>query len=36
MVFNENEPDAAPPAETAPPAAPGKGEMRRVKLTIVK
>ena len=39
MVFNENEPDAAPPAETATPAtpaAPGKGEMRRVKLTIVK
>jgi len=36
MVFNENEPDAAPPAEAAPPAAPGKGEMRRVKLTIVK
>ena len=36
MVFNENEPDATPPAEAAPPAAPGKGEMRRVKLTIVK
>jgi len=36
MVFNENEPDAKPPAETETPAAPGKGEMRRVKLTIVK
>jgi stringent starvation protein B len=36
MVFNENEPDAAPPAETEPPTGAGKGEMRRVKLTIVK
>jgi stringent starvation protein B len=35
MVFNENEPDAAPPEEAGvPPGA--KGEMRKVKLTIVK
>ena len=38
MVFNENEPDAAPPDEAGAGAgAPApKGEMRRVKLTIVK
>ena len=37
MVFNENEPDAVPPqAEPGAPAAPAKGEMRRVKLTVVK
>ena len=36
MVFNENEPDAAPPDDAAATAAPPKGEMRRVKLTIVK
>ena len=33
MVFNESEPDAPPPAESGTPA---KGEMRRVKLTVVK
>lgn len=36
MVFNENEPDAAPPEEAGATAAAPKGEMRRVKLTIVK
>ena len=36
MVFNENEPDAVPPTETGAPSAPTKGEMRRVKLTVVK
>jgi stringent starvation protein B len=35
MVFNENEPDTAPPDE-ASASPPAKGEMRRVKLTIVK
>lgn len=36
MVFNENEPDAAPPEEGGNASAAAKGEMRRVKLTIVK
>ena len=36
MVFNENEPDAVPPTETGAPGVPAKGEMRRVKLTVVK
>ena len=36
MVFNESEPEAPPPAESGTPAAPAKGEMRRVKLTVVK
>jgi stringent starvation protein B len=36
MVFNENEPDAPPPAETGSPSTGMKGEMRRPKLTVVK
>ena len=36
MVFNENEPDLPPQAEAGAPSAPTKGEMRRVKLTVVK
>ncbi|MDE2219557.1 MAG: ClpXP protease specificity-enhancing factor [Gammaproteobacteria bacterium] len=39
MVFNEGEPEAPPPGESAAPAAPGagaKGTMRRAKLTVVK
>ncbi len=36
MVFNENEPDAPPPADAGTPAATVKGEMRRPKLTVVK
>ena len=36
MVFNENEPDAVPPDDANAAAPAPKGEMRRVKLTIVK
>jgi stringent starvation protein B len=36
MVFNENEPDAPPPAEAGPPASAIRGEMRRPRLTVVK
>jgi stringent starvation protein B len=36
MVFNESEPEAPPPAESGSPAVAVKGEMRRVKLTVVK
>ena len=36
MVFNEAEPDAPPPVDAGTAATPVKGEMRRVKLTVVK
>jgi stringent starvation protein B len=39
MVFNEGEPEAPPPGDSAAPAAsatPAKGQMRRAKLTVVK
>ena len=36
MVFNENEPDSPPQGEAGAPSTPTKGEMRRVKLTVVK
>jgi len=36
MVFNESEPDAPPPAEPGSAGNGIKGEMRRVKLTVVK
>jgi stringent starvation protein B len=36
MVFNENDPEGAPPEDAGAATTTPKGEMRRVKLTIVK
>ncbi|MBS0388304.1 MAG: ClpXP protease specificity-enhancing factor [Proteobacteria bacterium] len=37
MVFNEGEPEAPPPSDSAAPGStPPKGELRRAKLTVVK